>query len=497
MFKARNAKTVKLLLNYGADATISCNHKVTAIEYLLKFSSGCSKAILDECLSKQSDDTLIMNFLVLETEDDKRKSRNDTSHCWSIIEEDKEMALYHAVMKTNRSSLLLHPLMQIFLNLKFKTVERMFKLAALFDLVLTMTLSWIGITYVDITNCNTFENGSAFSTYTEKIIYENHTSNEANVICHLNTIRRKEDRLPNYSELEVTCDALNLGKDYWAHYWLIIWAQMFLGVCLFRELYQLLTQGFKAYFKGLNNWIEILILVLSITFFAVSNDYMNIALHCAAWMVFLVWVDLILFLGKFDTLGSYVFMSVDVTKTMLFCLSMYIPSFFAFSFGFYILLRPSDRFQSYTATLIKVMSMMVGDISYDDDFSYHAVEENGGRNYSTQLMFTFFLISMMMIIMNLLLAVTVSKTEYLVDKSIMMLSEQRIDDIMMSTSGPKLFIYIKQNLQKKMEKWLGKIPLLNWFLPITDKCILDRCRNGEGGRRNFTVKYTKMFHCLF
>ena len=53
--------------------------------------------------------------------------------------------------------LILHPLLQIFLNLKFKTIRWQFRLLFLFQIVLTIALTLIGVQYLQFTSCKGIE----------------------------------------------------------------------------------------------------------------------------------------------------------------------------------------------------------------------------------------------------------------------------------------------------------------------------------------------------
>ena len=476
IFKARSAETIKLLLKYGADprriVTSNQGIPVTAIEHLMKFNTICPEAILDEYLYMQSDDTLIMDFVLFENSHTSNKKKV----------QDDEMSLFISTQKNYRHNLLLHPLMQIFLGLKFSTVDTLFALQLIYDVSLTIIWTALGIHYVDFTNCVNHDNGTAISSYTGNVIYTEETSINSTVKCHLNTVKpRFSDN--NAPALNVICIALGYTEKCWYDFWLIRLAQMFLAIFFAKEAYQFLQQGYKAYITSLENWIEFGIIMLSIAFIVISNDKMDLAAHCAGWMIFLVWIDLILLFGKSGRLGDYIFMSVYVTRTMLICMVTYIPCFLAFSFGFYIFLKPSDKFNSYTATIIKVLSMMVGELNYGDEFAYDAVDEVGGRNISTQIMFVLFLISITLIIMNLLLAVTISKTEDLVNQSRLMQATRRIDDVILSTSSPIWF----DKLIKTAEKYCCKMDFLEQAIIARRTPILKRFDQGLN-ERNYKVK---------
>ena len=128
-------------------------------------------------------------------------------------------------------------------------------------------------------------------------------------------------------------------------------------------------------------------------------------------------------------------------------------SFFAFSFGFYILLNKTESFNSYVGSIIKVLAMSIGELDYTDNFDYHNVDKIGGRNISSQIMLVGFIIMMVLIMMNILLAVTVSKTEELEPKSKIMQAHSRIYDVVTATNTHGLKVY--KDLWNKIKISLG------------------------------------------
>ena len=175
LFKARSYETVKLLLDNGAkpnklafiqphiqpfNTTFtskrpSSNIKISAVEHLMKYNPDCAKAILDSCILMQEDGDLIIDLSIFQ------KKENGNDHL------DDEVSLLIAAEKQSsmsfdgdqeRSPILLHPLLQIFLSLKFKSVGLMFLFELIFYIILVMLLTKIGIEYVELTSCEMIEN---------------------------------------------------------------------------------------------------------------------------------------------------------------------------------------------------------------------------------------------------------------------------------------------------------------------------------------------------
>ena len=85
--------------------------------------------------------------------------------------------------------------------------------------------------------------------------------------------------------------------------------------------------------------------------------------------------------------------------------------------------------------------MMVDELNYTDNFEFNKVNEDGGRNYSTQVMLVLFMISVSILIMNLLITVAVNNTENLAERSELMLSRRKIDLLEEITAIKKKFFF--------------------------------------------------------
>ena len=466
--------------NENADSLENNNEdpQISAIEHLMQFHPDCTRAILDASLSKQDDD-VVMDFRVFE--DDKN-----------------EMSVFLAAEKNHRGDLLLHPLMQIFLSLKWDTVKILFWAKILFQLILVAILTTIGVKYVDTTNCIEIKKGFS-GCYSSTYKYNSDFKDGiGTIICHLenennsalfipisskinttepcfniiDTVQEKKfdtiktprnncsidgrdvtlnghfngqcvknrlkvidewyNSITDGTKLNVTYEALGLSlANDWRGDWKNHVAVILIILVLIKEICEFALnglRGLKIYFQNLQNWIQCILICMSVMFYSYCETDLDKATHAAAWMVFLAWIDLTLYVGKIDILGEYIYMSVIVSKTIFWCLFIYVPSYMAFTFGFYILLKSNEAFRSYTATFIRILAMQAGELDFKEDFDFHHVAEKGGLNYSVQMLFVFFLICISLIVMNLLLAVTVNKTENLATKSKKMRAASRIKD---------------------------------------------------------------------
>ena len=144
---AKTTEAVQILLNFGAktsnvlkanDNKTNIDDKTNIDEFLDNHSEETSKIILNECLEEINEDLIVFNF---EPFEDMKK-------------ESHEMDLHKSVKKNNRSQLLLHPIMQAFLHLKWKQVKGLYFVFMCFEVAFVLALSFLGYDFVRMTFCN-------------------------------------------------------------------------------------------------------------------------------------------------------------------------------------------------------------------------------------------------------------------------------------------------------------------------------------------------------
>ena len=120
-----------------------------------------------------------------------------------------------------------------------------------------------------------------------------------------------------------------------------------------------------------------------------------------------------------------------------------------------------------------------------DNFDYKEVEKHGGKNGSVQFMFVCFVITIGLIIMNLLLAVTIGKTDQLSYKSKLIQAKRRINDIVQSADARAYSFY-----RKKSFSWFqNALNYITFWRKIKTRkgSVLKQCRE------NKTLKVVPMF----
>ena len=206
------------------------------------------------------------------------------------------------------------------------------------------------------------------------------------------------------------------------------------------EFLQFLSKAFTCEILEYFSWqnvLEVALLGLSSACFVVefimiksSKDcgtYSGLQMHLLGWALFLAWIDLTLFLGRFDVFGKHIYRSWHVMKNVAWSMIVYIPILLAFAFAFHCFLKNDEIFEGTMASVLKVLTMVLGEFDFEDHYVYDKVKETNGSQFSVQIMFVMFMIYGGMIIVNLITAWIVvnqknSETERI-------LAKQRIQEI--------------------------------------------------------------------
>ena len=167
--------------------------------------------------------------------------------------------------------------------------------------------------------------------------------------------------------------------------------------------------NYRTYFAKRENILETLLVTFTLAFIVLCFFDVHLPIHFGAWALFFSWWDLALMLGRIPSIGIYIQLSTSVMKTLAIFVLLYLPFLIAFALIFYLLLPGNESFTDIWLAFIKVFGMMAGEFELKDTFLNDGVEFAG----STQIAFLLFLLVGNIVIANLLIGLTVSKTEEL------------------------------------------------------------------------------------
>ena len=440
LFNARDYKTVLQLLKYGADPrkianTTASGTDISALEYLMQKNEESSEAILDRCLTLEKNSDLVMNFEIFKDGEDEGIDKSFLQTCTKILSDE--------------SQVLRHPLIQNYFLSKATTTWPIvtFIMSVFGMLVVPVTMTSAGVIYSMHTGCvNTTDVSDTAIDHCFRTKYDQWKIE----FCHdthkpaqsINSDTGKElDFVCTHGVINSTGDTGSFAKSDLIYFWyrspLYFWTAAVLIIYFIKEVYEMVVMRWK-YFEFVENYHAWILLIIATIFMVMSIFFPFYANSIVGWLVYITWFETFLFMGNYDmyfNLGDYSYMSIQVAKPALVCLIAHVPIFLAFTFGFDIMLQSNPHFDmeygsGFFGSLIKVMSMMF-EPTYESNFTYKAIEKHGGHQFSSKVMAMLFIGLVPLIVVNMLIAVSVSNTDLkgMTEQSRLMRTKRKINDL--------------------------------------------------------------------
>lgn len=128
--------------------------------------------------------------------------------------------------------------------------------------------------------------------------------------------------------------------------------------------------------------------------------------HVAAVVIFLVWLELMMIVGRFPMFGLYVQMFTKVAMNFAKFLLAYSCLLIAFGLSFGVLFNSYPSFKSIPWLLLKTITMMAGELEFEDIF----YDENIPNQFpgTSHFLFFAFVVLVTIILTNLLVGLAVS-----------------------------------------------------------------------------------------
>jgi transient receptor potential cation channel subfamily A protein 1 len=138
-----------------------------------------------------------------------------------------------------------------------------------------------------------------------------------------------------------------------------------------REIVQIYQQGYH-YLLEPNNFVSWLLYIaasIMVSPIFLGGHKCDVLFSAASLTVFLSWFNLLLFLQRFDQIGIYVVMFLEILQTLIKVLLVFSILIIAFGLAFFILLskiaNPQPNHLSFTTipmSLMRTFSMMLGEM---------------------------------------------------------------------------------------------------------------------------------------
>ncbi|XP_068230553.1 transient receptor potential cation channel protein painless-like isoform X1 [Palaemon carinicauda] len=259
------------------------------------------------------------------------------------------------------SDILYHPLLDVFMNIKWQNIRRYFYVNFVIHFVFIVLI----IAYI-----------VAFH-------WPQNTNNSTKAVDYTGVKSLYED------------NSLTSRK--------VFVAVLLLVLFLWQIVQLLIMNSWKIYLQNVKRMSEIVTIILTIVLLFVPCAE-GIKMGVAAWVVVLTSLEFILQLGQLPLFSVYITMFNTIAWNFFKFLSLFASVLFAFSFSFYILLYSfTGTFSSFFASLLKIVIMTTGELEYGDlPISDSASPE------ASKVLLALFIFLVLLVLMNLLNGLAIS-----------------------------------------------------------------------------------------
>ncbi|XP_069176074.1 transient receptor potential cation channel subfamily A member 1 [Procambarus clarkii] len=297
----------------------------------------------------------------------------------------------NAMVESGRVDLLMHPLTQTFLEMKWQAYGKYIHLSNLFVYLVFLFL-------VTVFAVGILGNNSAVSAYV----------NASHHFDYNNTT----DDFDRYV-YEVT---ENTGWMYCMGVAILVLS----GLSMIKEMIQFYHHRLKYLLEPINvvEWTLYLTSVCMVLPVFLGTGWRAQQFNSASLAVFTAWFTLLLYFQRFDRIGIYIVMFLEILNTLLKVLLVFSVLIVAFGLAFYILMSHGGylSFSNVAMSMLHTFSMMLGEVDFLTIFVYPFYQESvrGDRLLfprTTFILLVLFMILMPILLMNLLIGLAVGDIE--------------------------------------------------------------------------------------
>ena len=318
LHRSTSARVVRMLLRHGADpcrATGSGPARGSALDLLLDKNPSGAKVILDECVYTNGHDLTSKNLILVFDLEVLKQSDGDKATAAAASATGGEMALHRKLSRARLTNLLEHPLCETLLVLKCQLLQKY----AVFNILLQVSFALF-----------------------------------LSLLAVLSTTLRV--RCPVDVDASSVTDCFQPGET--AYKW-SFWA-LYMLVCALTAEFALreATQAYAKigrYFSDFENYLEIGLIVAALGYLSTLLISVDVSPHFGAVAVLLAWFDFTLLMGRFPSIGVYIYMVIHVLKMLVGFFFLFEFVIFAFALAFHILLPQHGSFDQPLAAVIKIL----------------------------------------------------------------------------------------------------------------------------------------------
>ncbi|XP_053683490.1 transient receptor potential cation channel subfamily A member 1 [Sabethes cyaneus] len=383
------------------------------------------EAVQDNCITKANCKKDSKSFYIKYSFHVYQKSQEQVEKMRKALNDPEwrqpPLHVVNAMVTHGRVELLAHPLSQKYLQMKWNSYGKYFHLANL--LFYSVFLFFVTLFTSQLMRSNLATPGAS-GNVTEQVLSTIATEHDSPVLAALSSSRsRPQNYVPNYSPnstqatveeaMAVTTTAMVSG--------IAIIVYIFGNAV--REMIQVYQQKWHYLIEPINliSWILYFSALVTVWPMFTDGRCYSANFSAASVTVFLSWFNLLLFLQRFDQIGIYVVMFLEILQTLIKVLTVFSILIIAFGLAFYILLSKATTiinpqanhlsFSSIPMSLVRTFSMMLGEIDFLGTYVQPFYSSELPFPIPSFIILALFMILMPILLMNLLIGLAVGDIE--------------------------------------------------------------------------------------
>ncbi|RXN05753.1 transient receptor potential cation channel subfamily A member 1-like protein [Labeo rohita] len=175
-----------------------------------------------------------------------------------------------------------------------------------------------------------------------------------------------------------------------------------------KEILQMFQQRVN-YLRDMSNYMDWAAAICSLVFVVPLLLNVKSSWHwqAGALAALASWMNLLLYLQRFERIGIYVVMFREISRTLLSIIVLFFYLILGFALAFYALMIEQQHFGRMFLSLLQTFVMMVGELNYQDNFLKPFLQGDLPFPLLTMAIFIWFVLLVPILLMNLLIGLAV------------------------------------------------------------------------------------------
>ncbi|ODM93045.1 Transient receptor potential channel pyrexia [Orchesella cincta] len=452
-------EVVEKLLFSAADVNLKDRNKLEPLQLIYSKTPTAMIPVFNsavECkVGDTQDQNLLLNFDFGSIVGYPEPNENTSSFLFEL--ETKLLAYCLQQSEQKRAAILLHPVVQTFLHFKWKKIRYLLWLSILYH-VIWLLLYTIFTVDLYLIQCP-LQMNNVEASQSNSLLNSEHNSSTATT-SHVNDSGGIDMISEEHNHNGSICDVGHHFPVLNTELIVLFFVSISVGI---KELYEMYSSPeLKYYFLQMENvgqWL--LIGAVFISAIPVFSNATNSEIEIYAWQyqasafgIFLAWSLILSQIGKIPRFQIYIEILVKVLKSFVMFMITFASLLIAFMVSFQILMPEQTEFSNFPWSFVKVLTMMTGELNYDDVFYGEDSDSQIPFPTATKLLFAAFVAIVTIILFNLLIGLTVSDIQGL--QSVAQLSS-------LSSQLEQIYLMEKFVLSKKFQRWLSRFGKNHWL----------------------------------